>query len=75
MSEPQKTITVKVERNIPASITEVFDSWLNPKTPGTPWSIADKVVLNAQVDGLFFLEHERNGPLRAIYENRPPCAY
>jgi uncharacterized protein YndB with AHSA1/START domain len=49
-----KTIEVKVERTIPAPLAEVFDAWLNPKVPGNPWNYADKVILNAVVDGLFF---------------------
>jgi uncharacterized protein YndB with AHSA1/START domain len=54
MNPPKKTIEVKVERTIPAPLVEVFDAWLNPKIPGNPWNIADKVILNAQVDGFFY---------------------
>jgi uncharacterized protein YndB with AHSA1/START domain len=49
-----KTIEVRIERTIPASPSEVFDGWLNPKTPGTPWSMAEKLILNPVVDGLFY---------------------
>ena len=49
-----KTIEVKLTRTIPASPDEVFDAWLDPKCPGTPWSQADKVLLDLKVDGLFF---------------------
>lgn len=54
MSEVKKTIEVRVERAIAAPVDETFDAWLSPKVPGTPWNLADKFVLNAQVDGLFF---------------------
>jgi uncharacterized protein YndB with AHSA1/START domain len=54
MSESKKTIEVKVERTIPASLGEVFDGWLNPKIPGNPWNMADKLLLNPQVDGFFY---------------------
>ena len=54
MSESKNTIVVKVERIIPALSDAVFDSWLNPKTPGTPWNMADKLILDPKVDGLFF---------------------
>jgi uncharacterized protein YndB with AHSA1/START domain len=54
MNEPTKTIEVKVERTIPASLAEVFDAWLDPKIPGNPWNMADKVLLNPHVDGLFY---------------------
>ena len=54
MSKADKTIEVKVARSIPAPIGEVFDGWLNPKIPGNPWNMADKLILNPQVDGFFY---------------------
>jgi uncharacterized protein YndB with AHSA1/START domain len=54
MSESKKTIEVKVERTIPAPMGEVFDGWLNPKIPGNPWNMADKLLLNPKVDGFFY---------------------
>lgn len=54
MSKSTKTLEIKCERTLPASPMEVYDAWLNPKTPGTPWSQADKLLLNAQVDGFFY---------------------
>jgi uncharacterized protein YndB with AHSA1/START domain len=54
MNEPKKTIEVRVERTIPASQAEVFDAWLDPKIPGNPWSMAEKLLLNPQVDGFFY---------------------
>ena len=54
MTNPAKTIEFKFERTIPAPPAEVFDGWLNPKTPGNPWNAADKFVLDPRVDGLFF---------------------
>jgi uncharacterized protein YndB with AHSA1/START domain len=49
-----KSIEIKVERTIPASPGEVFDAWLNPKIPGTPWHESDKLILNPKVDGFFY---------------------
>ncbi len=49
-----ETIEIKVERIIPAALVEVFDAWLNPKIPGNPWNAADKLILNPEVDGLFY---------------------
>ena len=49
-----RTIEVTVERTITASPGEAFDAWLNPKVPGTPWNMADKLLLNPTVDGFFF---------------------
>src|SRR5580658_9487242 len=47
-------IVIKCERIIPASPDEVFDAWLDPKIPGNPWSMADKLLLNPKVDGFFY---------------------
>ena len=54
MNKSKKTIEVKVERTIPAPVGEVFDAWLNPKVPGNPWSMAEKLILNPEVDGFFY---------------------
>ncbi len=54
MTKSVKTIEVKVERTIPAAPGDVFDAWLNPKIPGTPWNQAEKLILNPQVDGFFY---------------------
>lgn len=49
-----KTLEFKFERTIPAPPGEVYDAWLNPKIPGTPWHEADKLILNPKVDGFFY---------------------
>jgi uncharacterized protein YndB with AHSA1/START domain len=54
MSEQNKTIEVKVERTLAALPGEAFDAWLDPKIPGNPWSMAEKLLLNPQVDGFFY---------------------
>lgn len=54
MSDAPKTIELTIERTIPAGPDAVFDAWLNPKVPGTPWSEADKLLLNPIVDGFFY---------------------
>jgi uncharacterized protein YndB with AHSA1/START domain len=54
MKPEMKTIELELTRTIPASPIEVFDAWLDPKCPGTPWSEADKLVLDPKVDGLFY---------------------
>jgi uncharacterized protein YndB with AHSA1/START domain len=76
MNKSTKTIEIKVERAIPAPLEAVFDGWLDPKVPGNPWNAADKFILNARVDGLFywtlkgtphygrFLEIERPGRIQ-----------
>lgn len=54
MTTMAKTIELKIERTIPATQVEAFDAWLNPAIPGNPWNMADKLVLNPEVDGLFY---------------------
>ena len=54
MNQEMKTIELELTRTIPASPGEVFDGWLDPKCPGTPWSVARKLVLDPKVDGLFY---------------------
>ena len=49
-----KTLTFKVERTIPAPPSEVFDAWLDPRIPGTPWNAAEKFLVDSRVDGLFY---------------------
>lgn len=55
-----KTIDVTVSRTIPASSQEVFDVWLDPKSPGGLWFGVQRVILAPVVDGLFHhvVEHE-----------------
>lgn len=54
MRTAMKTLEVKVERTISALPAEVFDAWLDPKIPGNPWNMAEKLLLNPQIDGLFY---------------------
>jgi len=55
MKKSIKAIKFKFERLIHASPNEAYDAWLNPKTTGTPWNIADKLILNPKVDGFYYL--------------------
>jgi uncharacterized protein YndB with AHSA1/START domain len=54
MTKPAKSIEIKVERTIPAPAGALFDAWLNPKIPGTPWHEGDKLIFHPKVDGLFY---------------------
>jgi uncharacterized protein YndB with AHSA1/START domain len=53
-----KTMTITLNRTIPASPAEVYDAWLDPATPGTPWdrSECEKVILDPKIDGLFYFK-------------------
>ena len=57
---PPPTMTLTVSRVIPATPGEVFDVWLDPKSPGSPWNGPNRVIIDAKVDGLFWhvVEHE-----------------
>ena len=50
-----KTCELTVTRVIPAAPEAVFDVWIDPKSPGGPWFGAHRVILDARVDGLFYL--------------------
>ncbi len=54
MKKSKKTMELKFERMIPAPPREVFDGWLNPKTPGTPWNENDKLILQPKLGGFFY---------------------
>jgi len=54
MENSKKTLEFKFDRTIPAPPDEVFDGWLNPKIPGNPWNMAEKLLLNPKVDGFFY---------------------
>lgn len=49
-----KRLAFTVERVIPAPPSDVFDAWLDPKVPGNPWNAAEKFILDAKADGLFY---------------------
>jgi len=53
MKNSTQTLELKFERTIPAAPAEVYDAWLDPKTPGTPWNESDKLILDPRIDGLF----------------------
>jgi uncharacterized protein YndB with AHSA1/START domain len=54
MENSKKTLEFTFERTIPAPPVEVFDAWLNPETPGTPWHESDKLIFNPKVDALWY---------------------
>ena len=54
MENSNQTLEFRFERTIPAPLAKVFDGWLDPKVPGNPWNAAEKSLLDAKVDGLFF---------------------
>ena len=55
-----KTFDLTVSRTIRGSADEVFDVWLDPKSPGGLWFGVERAVINPVVDGLFYhvVKHE-----------------
>ena len=56
--KPTKTLEFKFERMIPAEPGEVFDAWLNPETPGTPWHENDNLIFNPKVNELWYWNYK-----------------
>ncbi|HVZ87271.1 MAG TPA: SRPBCC domain-containing protein [Polyangia bacterium] len=52
MTKP-RTMTITLNRTIPASPDEVYEAWLDPEKPGTPWHRASKLILTPKVGSLF----------------------
>jgi uncharacterized protein YndB with AHSA1/START domain len=50
-----------VTRMIPAPPENVFDVWIDPKSPGGPWFGAERTILNPMVDGLFYFAVKHEG--------------
>jgi uncharacterized protein YndB with AHSA1/START domain len=55
-----KTFEFSISRTVPAPPDEVFDVWLDPKSPGGLWFGVERVIVTPQVDGLFYhsVHHE-----------------
>jgi uncharacterized protein YndB with AHSA1/START domain len=55
-----KQTELTLTRLIPASAGEVYDAWLDARSPGGPWFGCKRVILDAKVDGLFYhcVSHE-----------------
>ena len=56
-----KLIDMTVTRVIPAPAEDVFDVWIDPKSPGGPWFGAERTILNPAVDGLFYFAVKHEG--------------
>ena len=49
-----KTIALTVTRTIDASPAEVFDVWLDSRSPGSPWFGVARAIVQPVADGLFY---------------------
>jgi uncharacterized protein YndB with AHSA1/START domain len=57
---PPKTIDLTVTRTIPAAPGDVFDAWLDSKSPGS-FFFGHRAILDTKVDGLFYLAMGHEG--------------
>ena len=62
-----KFMDITVTRTIPAPAAKVYDVWIDPKSPGGPWFGAERAILNAVVDGLFYLAVKHEGRIWPHY--------
>ncbi len=55
-----KLTELTLSRTIPAGPADVYDVWIDAKSPGGPFFGASRTILEAKVDGLFYtmMEHE-----------------
>jgi len=52
---------ITVTREVAAGAEQIFDVWMDPKSPGGPWFGAERVILNPAVDGLFYMTVKHEG--------------
>ena len=62
-----KTFDLTVSRTIRGSADEIFDVWLDPKSPGGLWFGVERVIANPVVDGLFYHAVKHEGRLWPHY--------
>jgi uncharacterized protein YndB with AHSA1/START domain len=62
-----KLTDITVTRTIAAPPEQVFDVWIDPKSPGGPWFGSEHVILNPVVDGLFYFAVKHEGRAWAHY--------
>ncbi len=66
----KKRVVASVTREIAAKPREVFEAWIDPKHPGSPWSKRNGIrlaIVNPTVDGLFYINMGPPMPLATHY--------
>jgi uncharacterized protein YndB with AHSA1/START domain len=56
-----KLTDITVARAIPAPAEQVFDVWMDAKSPGGPWFGSERTIMNPIMDGLFYLAVSHEG--------------
>jgi len=54
-------MNVTVTRTIKATPEQVYEVWLDPKSPGGPWFSARPPIIDIKVDGLFYHVSDSKG--------------
>ncbi len=49
-----KTIELTIKRTVAAAPVEVFDVWIDSRSPGSPWFGVTRAIVQPVVDGLFY---------------------
>lgn len=61
MMPKMNTMELTFNRTIAAPPVEVFDAWLDPTHPATPFNGSEKLLLDPKVDGMFYFRHVMDG--------------
>jgi uncharacterized protein YndB with AHSA1/START domain len=67
MRPQPKTTELTVSRSIPASPADVYNVWIDPKSPGSPWFGPANILIDPRVDGLFYFGMVHEGRSFAHY--------
>jgi len=62
-----KVTEITVTKTIPATAEEVYDVWVDAKSPGGPWFGAADIVFHPEVRGLFYFAVVHEGRNWAHY--------
>ncbi len=62
-----KVTEITVTKTIPATAEEVYDVWVDSKSPGGPWFGAADIVFHPEVRGLFYFAVVHEGRNWAHY--------
>jgi uncharacterized protein YndB with AHSA1/START domain len=67
MSKPMKTMEIHMTRTIAATPREVYDAWLDPRSPVNPFHGAKKLVFEPKAGALYHFTHMQGDIPRPHY--------
>jgi uncharacterized protein YndB with AHSA1/START domain len=62
-----KQTDLTLTRTVKATPAEVYDVWIDPKSPGGPWFGSTRLIFEAKIDGLFYQGFVHDGRDQAHY--------